>query len=287
MRALRPSPSALVNSGTVAHLAHRALIEEATLFPKPGLVSSVDSGSHTDMDYQTLVKSADSLRDYFSTIYQHGFDRSSFHELQKAGLAAEDRMLTCTGGVNTHRGAIFNLGLLCAAAGFLDSESESLTPDAICSTVHSKWSMEILHLKPDVQHGISHGVSVLRKFGLTGGARSEAANGFPSVITGSLPIFQGTLANTGSRELASIQALFHLISHLTDTNLLWRGGLEGMHAAQSAASAFLESGGVLETGWHKRALSIHEDFVKAGLSPGGSADLLAVTLFLYDLASDL
>lgn len=261
-----------------------ALLEEALLFPKPGLVSPVDSGSHRDMDFALLKRSAMSLRDYFLKTFQLGFGNSTFEHLRKAGVDAESRMLDTTCGVNTHRGALFNLGLLSAAAGILDSRGLPQTPEALCNAVTSEWGTDILASGPPTGSPASHGLSVLRTYNLTGGARHEAANGFPHVQKLALPEFQRILATTGSRELASIQALFLLISRLTDTNLLWRGGLTGLKHAQSCAQGFLISDGVLSPDWRRRAIAIHADFVAKRLSPGGSADLLAATLFLHDSA---
>ena len=100
-----------------AALAHAALIDELATWPKPGLVSPVDSGSHRDMNAVTLVRSADAIRPAFAELARAGERRASMAELRAIGLNAEAEMMAATGGVNAHRGAIFSLGLICAAEG--------------------------------------------------------------------------------------------------------------------------------------------------------------------------
>ena len=174
-------------------------------------------------------------------------------------------MLAATGGVNTHRGAIFNLGLLCAAAGQLIADGEQPSASACCETVQMNWGAEILH---------GYG---------SGGARQEAASGFPAALALGLPAYRSVLAAHGDGELAATQALFALMSELDDTNLLWRGGQSGLAYGQRAASEFLAAGGVFASDWRDHAEAIDRDFIARRLSPGGSADLLGVTLFLAEL----
>lgn len=266
-------------------LAIRSLYRELALAPKPGLVSPVDAGSHRDMDMRTFMRSLFSLRSYFATITNCGSEqtRPKFAALQQLGIVAERRMLAATGGINTHRGAIFNLGLLCAAAGVLHGEGKTVTAEAACALVSSEWGNEILSSACQVAPS-SHGLQVAQRYG-SGGARQEAAAGFPTAREVGLPVYRATLSATGSDELAAIQTLFALIAHLDDTNLLWRGGLDGLHHAQAAAGGFLARGGVLSADWRAQAESIHADFVRRNLSPGGSADLLGVTLFLHTLSA--
>jgi len=204
--------------------------------------------------------------------------------LQRLGITAEAAMLAATGGVNTHRGAIFNLGLLCAAAGRLLADGETPGAAATCAVVSRVWGAEILTglaATPEAAL-LSHGLSVARRYG-SGGARQEAASGFPAALEVGLPAYRQALAATGDGELAAVQALFALIAELEDTNLLWRGGRPGLAHGRQAAAGFLAAGGVLAADWRAHAAAIDRDFVARNLSPGGSADLLGVTLFLAEL----
>lgn len=278
------SPLGELPAARIGRLAIRSLYREAALAPKPGLVSPGSRGSHRDMDFATFLRSLQSLRAYFPSIAACGLRRPRFAPLQHLGIDAESAMLAATGGVNTHRGAIFNLGLLCAGAGRLIAEGERLEAAAVCAVVKDTWGAEILaglSSVPDVE-ALSHGLSVARRYG-SGGARQEAASGFPAALELGLPAYRSVLATTGDGELAAVQALFALIAELEDTNLLWRGGRQGLAHGRQAAAGFLAAGGVLAGDWRDHAAAIDRDFVAANLSPGGSADLLGVTLFLAEL----
>lgn len=283
----QPNHAAAMTAERIGRSAIRALYCEAALAPKPGLVSPMDNGSHRDMDFQTFMRSLAALRDYFPAISACGATQPGFAELQALGIAAEAKMLAATDGVNTHRGAIFNLGLLCAAAGWRARQGLPLIATELCQLVSTQWGAAIragLALK-DAPQPASHGLAVARRYG-SGGARVEAADGFPAAIEIGLPAYRDALAAGADDERASVQALFALIARLSDSNLLWRGGPAGLRHAQQAAAGFLAAGGVFAVDWQARATAIHRDFVARNLSPGGSADLLGVTLFLHAIEAE-
>lgn len=268
----------------IGRLAVRSLYREAALSPKPGLVSPDSRGSHRDMDFTTFLRSLQALRSYFPAIADCGGRRPDFPAMRRLGIAAEAAMLVATGGANTHRGAIFNLGLLCAAAGRLLGEGERPRAATAGAVVKDAWGREILAGLSPVSEGapLSHGLSVARRYGC-GGARQEAAAGFPAALDVGLPAYRGALAATGDDALAAVQTLFALIAEVDDSNLLWRGGRPGLAHGRRAAAGFLAAGGVLAADWRAHAAAIGDDFVARNLSPGGSADLLGVTLFLAEL----
>jgi len=256
--------------------AIRALYDEVALFPKPGLVSRVDTGSHADMNFGTFMRSLQALQDYFPAIARLGTQHAPLAELRALGRAAEQRMLAATSGVNTHRGAIFNLGLLCAAAGLRPA---SATPEQLCLTVAERWGDELLAAAEPAAS--THGAQMQRRYG-SGGARLEAARGFPSVREVGLPAWRDARSRGASLRLAAVQCFFALVSELEDTNLLWRGGPQGLDFARRGARDFLRCGGVFDEGWFSRATQLHAEFVARDLSPGGAADLLGVSLFLAE-----
>ncbi|MEW5709857.1 MAG: triphosphoribosyl-dephospho-CoA synthase MdcB [Pseudomonadota bacterium] len=264
-----------------ARAALRALYRELATYPKPGLVSFVDSGSHCDMDASTFLRSLASLRGYFGAIARLGATGPSFEAMRPLGLAAERRMLAATGGVNTHRGAIFSLGLLAAACAWLHEERAPLTTAHISALVRERWGRAILERSPAL--AASHGAEVLRRYG-AGGAREEAARGFPHLFEVGLPALRGALAATGDLHAAAVQCFFSVLAELSDTNLLYRGGREGLAFARAAARDFLARGGVLAERWREEAERIHRTFVARRLSPGGAADLLAASLFVHGMA---
>lgn len=277
----RYAASVGTDTDAIGRLAIRSLYREVALPIKPGLVGPQGSGSHRDMNYQTFVRSLQSLRGYFPAIAASGAGRPGFEALKALGIVAESAMLAATGGINTHRGAIFNLGLLCAAAGWLVSAGEKPLPETLCALVAGEWGAAILAGDPPGAP-VSHGQWVARRHG-AGGARQEAARGFPAATEVGLPAYRHALDLTGDGEAAASQALFALMAELEDTNLLWRGGREGLDWARQAAAGFLAAGGVADPEWRARAADIDRQFTARRLSPGGSADLLGITLFLADL----
>jgi triphosphoribosyl-dephospho-CoA synthase len=265
--AAAPSPEA------IGALAATCLHLEVETFPKPGLVSHVDNGSHADMDASMLHRSAGALRPFFAALAQAGAHGAGMERLRAIGVAAEAAMLGATGGVNTHRGAIFGLGLLCAAAALPGREGETLG-----GKVRRRFGRAIAN-GPVPLH--SHGSAARRIYGASG-ARGEAAAGFPSVYDlGAPALEEGSKLAPDDPEAARVQATFALIQGVADTNLLHRGGADGLAFAQSRAKGFLDRGGVGAPGWRAAAACIHGEFVALNLSPGGSADLLAMSLFVH------
>jgi triphosphoribosyl-dephospho-CoA synthase len=268
-----------ISAARIAALAEHSLRLEIETWPKPGLVSHIDAGSHSDMDARMFFRSATALRPFFAEFTEAGERGDPMLTLRKIGLRAERAMLEATSGVNTHRGAIFGLGLLCAAAGV--SSSGRLDRQLPLGVIVSRrWGRDIVG-GPRLSE--SHGEMVSRRFGV-GGARWEAARGFPSIYHVGLPALHGAdpwVPDDG--EAARVQACFALIASVEDTNILYRGGVQGLSFARQAAQSFLYQGGVARSDWRRRAAAVHLAFVERGLSPGGAADLLAMSLFVMQL----
>ncbi len=259
-----------------------ALEIELALYPKPGLVSPIDTGAHDDMDAATFARSIGALRSYFPAIAAAAARDRPFEDLRALGVAAERRMLAATGGINTHRGAIFCLGLLAAAAGWGWAQGLALDGPTLARIVRDRWSVGIRAAASEAAE--SHGTRAVRRYGARG-ARDEALAGFPTVFATALPTLQATLEATGCREQASIQCLFAVMAELEDTNLLHRGGAEGLAFVQAAARDFLAAGGVGDPAWRRRALALHGDCVALHLSPGGAADCLAAAWFAHRIST--
>jgi triphosphoribosyl-dephospho-CoA synthase len=259
-------------------LAVRALYYELTTEPKPGLVTLTSPGSHEDMDASAFLRSLFALRQFFPRLAEAAFEGAGLFALRQIGIEAEKRMLAATGGVNTHRGAIFGLGLLTAAAARLCASAQRLSSPAIFREIKTHWGNELRERSPDSSR--THGEMAFFRFG-AGGARAEAAAGFPTVQNIALPAFRSAIAISGCLNLASVQTLFALMASVDDTNLLHRGGREGAAFVKATAKAFLENGGVIASDWKHRAGAAEAAFVSRRLSPGGSADLLSATLFLW------
>lgn len=262
----------------IAAIAVQSLIDEVRTTPKPGLVDRRNNGSHKDMDIQLFEASARALQSYFETCVRIGQNTAqlppeeTFPLLRTAGIEAEETMLRVTGGVNTHKGAIYTLGLLCGSIGRLsctDTDAilaecqamvgSSVTADFAAAT--GKTAGERLYL----QHGIR-------------GIRGEAADGFPSVKNIGLPHFRQALAEGLSQNDAGVLTLLHLIAQVQDTTLYHRGGRNGARWAANAAQQLLS-----HCPSNAMVAQLDDFFIARNLSPGGCADLLAATYFLNSL----
>ena len=268
----------------VAAAARAALFFELAVYPKPGLVSFVDSGSHADMDAATFLASMDAVGPFFGQIRRAAAAGADLPRLQRIGLRAEACMLAATGGVNTHKGAIFILGLLAAAHAALAPQGRPVTAQALCAGVRRLFGPAILASYPAVP--ITTGERLHQKAGV-GGVRQEAALGFPCIAQHGLPALRQTLAAGADPLTAGVQAFFAILARVEDTTLLGRGGRAGQDFARTRAWAFLKAGGVLAPGWRQTAQSLHRNFIARNLSAGGAADLLAATFFCHSLEEDI
>jgi triphosphoribosyl-dephospho-CoA synthase len=263
---------------SIARSAANALIEELDTYPKPGLVSFVDQGSHPDMDAECFLASIGAIKSYFGEMAVAGADGCRLLDLQRIGISAEESMLNATGGRNTHRGAIYCLGLLAAAAGKQMADG-NLLGLSLGRIVAESWGDEIL--LPDALLQTSRGLEMCHRYKL-GGVRKEAKQGFPSIFKVGLPAFQTALISA-DREAARVQAFFAVLEVCEDTTLLKRGGYPGWRYAQRQVRRFLHGGGVASPNWKILAEQIHAGFVARHLTAGGAADLLAATLFINHL----
>jgi triphosphoribosyl-dephospho-CoA synthase len=256
----------------IGRAATLALHDELALAPKPGLVTLVDQGSHSDMDAHTFMRSLFALRGYFVRIAGLGAAGASFEALERCGIEAEARMLAATGGINTHRGAIFTLGLLCAAAGAVVHTGHKPSPEGLRTTLLQRWG-EALAARATRQSTLPGGIAA-RRYGLRS-ASAEAALGFPVLFETALPAMQTAAARGLTRQQRLLDTLFHAMAVMDDSNLAHRGGLEGLHYARSVASRYLAAGGAAQPDGEAAACQIGHDFVSRRLSPGGAADTLS------------
>ena len=264
----------------IAATAVQSLIDEVHTTPKPGLVDRRNNGSHKDMDIPLFEASAQALRPYFEECVRIGQNTAqlppeeTFPLLRAAGTETEKTMLQVTGGVNTHKGAIYALGLLCGSIGRLCCTDT----DAILAECRAMVSVSV---KADLAAatGKTAGERLYLQYGIRG-IRGEAADGFPSVRNVGLPVFRQALADGLSQNDAGAIALLHLIAHAEDTNLYHRGGRDGAQWAAAAAKALLPCPS------NAQIAQLDDAFIARNLSPGGCADLLAVTCFLHSLTCE-
>jgi triphosphoribosyl-dephospho-CoA synthase len=210
-------------------------------------------------------------------IAELGATGAPFAALERCGIDAEARMLVATGGVNTHRGAIFMLGLLCAAAGALGRRA---APLEVRATLRLRWG-EALLKRAERPSSLPGGMAAQR-YQLRS-ASAEAALGFPTLFETAAPALRDGLARGLSRTQAQLDTLFTTMAVLDDSNLAHRGGLPGLRHAQEAARGFIAAGGAGRPDGPSAAAAIGQDFIRRRLSPGGSADTLAAACWLQRL----
>lgn len=277
------------DSRRIARLACQALLYEVAVTPKPGLVDRANSGSHQDMDFFSFQASAAALWPYFETCAQIGMNtkqlppEQTFARLRVPGMLAEGEMLRATGGVNTHKGAIFSLGILCAAlgrmgwayadkpewllyecaqmtAGLVEKDFAGLTAET------AKTAGQKLYLR----HGIT-------------GVRGQAEAGFPAVLKVGLPKLEEGLSKGLSVNDAGCAALLAMLAAAADTNVISRSDYETQQRIALETAILLQKNPFPEEAVLKQ---MDEAFIEKNLSPGGTADLLAMTYFLYLLKED-
>lgn len=273
---------------TIAALIEDCLVAEVLLTPKPGLVDRANTGAHRDMDVALFLRSAAAVGPWFARLFATGAATSDLPadailpQLRPDGLAAERAMLAATGGVNTHKGAIFAFGLMAAACGRVWARDGAIEPEAGCDEVAAMTQGLVARELAPPHEPNTAGERFYQLHGLTG-ARGEAETGFATVRDGALPVLRAALRDGFDEETALSAAFLHLLEHNADTNLVARGGLAGLRYAQTEAARLNAAGGVRAPRWREHLARLDEAFIAQNLSPGGSADLLALTLFLHRL----
>ena len=266
----------------IASLAVESLLFEVAATPKPGLVDRENSGAHTDMDFSVFLRSAAALSPFFLTFAAFGFSSagkdpvSVFSDARKIGLEAEKEMFRATNGVNTHKGLIFSMGLLCLSSGMLSGEGESATPSAVSARVAEMTSG--LCEKDFLNSPMTNGEKIHAKTGVTG-ARGMAESGFSAVVNDFLPFLESRLDSGEDTNLALVRTLLFILSQIDDTNVIHRcGPLLAKEVRQAAKEAIFASEDAVR--------ELDRRFVRQNVSPGGSADLLALTWFFHRLKKE-
>ena len=269
----------------IGALAVKSLLYEVCVTPKPGLVDRRNSGSHRDMDIFTFMESCAALQPYFTDCARIGMETAgsapteTFEEIRFRGKYAEREMYWATGGVNTHKGAIFSLGILCAAMGRLPWGIYSA--DAICAQAAAMTAGLTARDMTELPCSTT-GEKLWKAHGI-GGARRQAEAGFPAVLEVGLPALRKGILQGLSVNDAGAAALLRLIAATEDTNMIARSDVATQQAVRQRIRALLK-----ENPYPGREAlqQLDEDFTAQNLSPGGSADLLAATFFFYFLQKE-
>lgn len=283
--------TALHDHEQAAHLsalAAQALTVEVELAPKPGLVDPVSPGAHADMDVDTFRASIAAIAPWLPVFHETG--RAGHRDpaqrfvrrLREPGRECEAAMFAATGGINTHKGAVFAFGLLLGCAGRLSAARAPITVPAL-SHLTSRMAVGLVTQElRGLRRPTTYGERAYAVHRLTG-ARGEAASGYQSVVEHALPAYDRVRAETGSEQRALLQALLELMARTDDTTLVKDGTLDGVRHVQRSARRLLAEGGVLAPDALARVEALDRDLSRRRLSPGGSADLLAITHFFAHL----
>ena len=265
-----------------------ALSDEVAATPKPGLVDRSNNGSHSDMTLRTFQIRAEALRGYWKACFLIGAEtaelpaREAFDRMRGPGMDAERKMLAATKGVNTHKGAIFTLGTICGALGRLwQPEAPCRDPARIAAACAALSSEAVAADFAALEKGAAARTAGERLYLQSGlrGIRGEVAAGLPAVLETGLPTLDACLDEGMSRNDAGVITLLHLIARGEDTNMIKRGGpvLAGELSGLVREELRKDSRPAMA-----RVRQLDELFIRRDLSPGGCADLLAVSYFLHD-----
>jgi triphosphoribosyl-dephospho-CoA synthase len=261
----------------MASLARQALIAEAELTPKPGLVDRRGAGAHSDLSLTIMRLSAKAIEPYFRemALISAGVRPTQRirEQLAAIGRNAERAMFRATGGSNAHKGAIWVLGLLISAAAMQSDEKR--TASEVAATARAIASFED-RAAPRL---LSHGDVVVKRYGASG-ARGEAVQGFPHVVDVGLPTLRLRRSRGATEHVARLDTLLSIMARLDDTCLLYRGGTYALITAKKNALAVERAGGVGTQVGSQHLTFLDRQLLDLKVSPGGSADLLAATIFL-------
>ena len=271
-----------------------ALMAEVGATPKPGLVDRHDSGAHTDMNYATFEDSTTAIVPYLTQMFERGISWESkdfnalFESIRPIGVEAEKAMFAATEGVNTHKGMIFSMGTIAAAAGLFytrhkqfDAEKILMLSGYLCYDAMRKDFQKIDRKNPK-----TNGELLYLRYS-TKGIRGEAQKGFPSVRTVSLPAMRAAFLAGQTENEAYLNTLLTLMANVDDTNVLSRTNTVVQGYVKSEAAQLLKIGGASTPKGMEALKKLNQKFIHMNVSPGGCADLLAVTILLYRLENGL
>jgi len=266
----------------------KAILLEVSSHPKPGLVSAVSMGSHKDMNILTFMVSSASMAPIFYLCAQAGREHQGelvnlLPVLREIGVWGEKKLLESTKGVNTQKGILFAAGILCGAAGYLSNKINTPKSEDLFEAVSQLTSgivfRELINLNKN-KDKLTAGEQLFLKYQATG-IRGEVEAGFPSVKKLGLPAFFTAIGKGVSLNYCLIHTLISLMTDVEDTTILWRKNDKVLIDVKSQAKEILKQGSVFTKTGLDLILELDRRFVRDNISPGGSADLLSITIGTY------
>ena len=269
-------------SMTISSFAIQAMIYEVSCYPSPGLVSPVSHGAHKDMNFFTFIDSTSTLSKYLALFVQEGFSDKTYKEIfngvRRIGVEAEKDMFAKTRGINTHKGMLFLMGVACAATGkaIFDKKSFKCIQDIIKGMTKGIVEKELSLLKDNVE--LSHGEKLFFKY-KTEGVRGEVERGIPTVFNFALDFYKQNFGLNVNDRL--VHTLIGIMQICDDSTIIYRHNPEVLDEVREKTIEIIRLGGMKTDIGRRKIDNLCEDFIEKNISPGGSADLLGVTVFLY------
>jgi len=276
----------------IVRAAMTGLLYEVSLNPKPGLVDPVSNGAHSDMTVFTFIDSSLALQQYFNQAYVLAHDFSGddltvmFETLRQLGVHAEAEMFEATHDVNTHKGAIFSLGILISAIAY-GTRVSGVTVDDLQKII-TKMTAGLVQRDfkklYEKKQKLTAGERQYQQYQLPG-IRGEAAAGFPMVMDTALPFLLKSVGTTSQRLL---DTLMKIAGSIVDTNLIKRAGSpEILKELNQWSTMYFSLGGSQTAAGITYLEKLDTEFVQRHLSIGGTADNLISTIFLARLVGGI
>lgn len=266
----------------ISSFAVQAMLYEVACYPSPGLVSSISTGSHKDMDFYTFIDSTSALIKPLTLCASEGASKKSpieiFNRIRSIGIKGEEEMFKKTLGVNTHKGMLFLMGICCAASGKVIYEKGEFSQikNIIKDMTHGIVKNELQSLQSKNQ--LSHGEKLFLKYKIKG-VRGQVEDGLPIVFDYSLPLYK-SVSNLNKNDRL-IHTLIGIMQYNEDTNIIHRHSIEILKEVQDKSLQAIKLGGMTTKEGRQTIAKMDAEFNHKLISPGGSADLLSVTVFLY------
>lgn len=272
----------------ISNIAIKSILYEVSATPKPGLVDRANAGAHKDMNFYTFLSSASVLSSYFYNCTRSGLDFNGedytklLENIRPIGKKAEEDMFNATGGINTHKGIIFSGGIIAAASGSIYRQGKELSLIKIIERVKQisrgiTCELENIEDKKNLTYGEELFIKYESK-----GIRGEVEEGFKTMVNFSYPIFK-TLIEEKTHNINDIliQTLLNLMVYTEDSNILGRHDMDKLDFAKNGAKEALKLGGIFTKQGKEYIENLDKTFIEKNISPGGSADLLAITFMVY------
>lgn len=283
-------PSSFSLPRLMANLASNAMMQEIFLTPKPGLVDARNNGAHNDMTSDTFIASINAISPYLEQFVSVGLNDPSCQvsellaRLRPIGIDAEKAMFKATRDINTHKGMIFIMGLICGAVGWLRVRRLPINACQISEVISDACQglvQDELAMKSELVSETA-GERIYQQYGICG-ARGEAASGLQTIMHCALPAYKECIGKGATEKQAMLHTLITLMSINDDSNLVSRGGLEGLSYVKNRATELLKVGGFQSPNLEQALIDFDCQLIALNLSPGGSADLLAATWLIHEL----